>query len=88
MLQHLNETDEALIDRLQRSAFEYFMLYTNPDNGLVADRTRLSTRRVRARSVDLFRIASYSPWSEEMLPRCFPRAFASACCNNGLCWIS
>ena len=29
MLQQVNETDDALIDRLQRSAFDYFMLHTN-----------------------------------------------------------
>src|SRR6266851_5072483 len=33
-------SDEDLLDRLQRSAFEYFMHETNPVNGLVADSTR------------------------------------------------
>jgi hypothetical protein len=32
--------DEALLDRLQRAAFEYFMSAFNPVNGLVADTTR------------------------------------------------
>jgi hypothetical protein len=31
------ETDDALIERLQRSAFDYFLVHTNPENGLVAD---------------------------------------------------
>lgn len=57
MLQHLNETDEALIDRLQRSAFEYFMLYTNPDNGLVAD-TSIKTSHCSIAAVG-FALSSY-----------------------------
>jgi hypothetical protein len=32
--------DAALLDRLQRSAFDYFVQYQNPSNGLVADTTR------------------------------------------------
>ena len=32
--------DEALLDSLQRAAFEYFPKFTNPLNGLVADTTR------------------------------------------------
>jgi hypothetical protein len=34
------ETDEALVERLQRSAFGYFEQYVNPRNGLVADTSR------------------------------------------------
>jgi hypothetical protein len=37
MLQRTEETDAALIDRLQRGAFNYFPKHYNPDNGLVAD---------------------------------------------------
>jgi hypothetical protein len=37
MLQRSEETDEALVDRLQKSAFTYFLRHTNRDNGLVAD---------------------------------------------------
>lgn len=37
MLQRIGETDTALIDRLQRSAFDYFLKHSNPENGLVAD---------------------------------------------------
>jgi hypothetical protein len=33
------ESDEALLDRLQRSAFEYFLTHQNPTTGLVADRS-------------------------------------------------
>ena len=33
-------SDENLLDRLQRAAFEYFLHETNPANGLVADTTR------------------------------------------------
>ena len=33
-------SDDALLDRIQRNAFEYFIRNTNPDNGLVADTTR------------------------------------------------
>ena len=32
--------DDALLDRLQRKAFDYFVRNTNPQNGLVADTTR------------------------------------------------
>src|SRR5512141_523495 len=32
--------DEALLDRLQRAAFDYFLHTTNPLNGLIADTTR------------------------------------------------
>ncbi|AJD43199.1 hypothetical protein C9413_09305 [Rhizobium sp. SEMIA 4085] len=37
MLQRIDDTDAALIDRLQKSAFDYFLRYSNPENGLVAD---------------------------------------------------
>ncbi len=33
-------SDEELLDRLQRAAFDYFVRYVNPDNGLVADTSR------------------------------------------------
>ncbi|WP_372785326.1 glucoamylase family protein [Phenylobacterium sp.] len=33
-------SDGALLDRLQRDAFDYFMLTMNPQNGLIADTTR------------------------------------------------
>ena len=33
-------TDEALLERLQRDAFEYFLQAYNPSNGLVADTSR------------------------------------------------
>jgi hypothetical protein len=35
--------DAALIDRLQRAAFDYFTSYSNPDNGLVADTSRAAS---------------------------------------------
>ena len=34
------ESDEALLERFQRAAFEYFLQECNPANGLVADTTR------------------------------------------------
>ncbi len=37
MLQRIEDIDAALVDRLQHSAFKYFLKYTNPENGLVAD---------------------------------------------------
>ncbi|MBY5332488.1 hypothetical protein HFO99_00690 [Rhizobium leguminosarum] len=37
MLQRIEDIDAALVDRLQHSAFNYFLKYTNPENGLVAD---------------------------------------------------
>jgi hypothetical protein len=37
MLQRIEDIDAALIDRLQHSAFKYFLKYSNPENGLVAD---------------------------------------------------
>ncbi len=40
MTKAIRESDEALIDRLQRAAFDYFREYTNPQNGLVADTSR------------------------------------------------
>ena len=33
-------TDDALLGRLQRGAFDYFSRYTNPENGLTADTSR------------------------------------------------
>lgn len=35
-----HESDEALLERFQRAAFEYFLTQGNPANGLVADTTR------------------------------------------------
>ena len=32
--------DEALLDRLERETFEYFLMQVNPVNGLIADKTR------------------------------------------------
>ncbi|MBB3426792.1 MULTISPECIES: glucoamylase family protein [Rhizobium] len=57
MLQQVNETDDALIDQLQRSAFDYFMLYTNPENGLVAD-TSIKTSHCSIAAVG-FALSSY-----------------------------
>ncbi|MBX5163580.1 MULTISPECIES: glucoamylase family protein [unclassified Rhizobium] len=37
MLQRIEDIDAALVDRLQHSAFKYFLKYSNPENGLVAD---------------------------------------------------
>ncbi len=37
MLQRTEETDAALVDRLQRAAFDYFPKHSNPETGLVAD---------------------------------------------------
>jgi hypothetical protein len=34
------ESDDALLDRFQRAAFDYFLEQGNPDNGLVADTSR------------------------------------------------
>ncbi len=34
------ESDDALLDRFQRAAFEYFLEQSNPDNGMVADSSR------------------------------------------------
>lgn len=36
----LSLSDEALLDRLQRGAFEYLRRYTDPGTGLVADTSR------------------------------------------------
>jgi len=36
----VDDADEVLLDRLQRAAFDYFPLTTNPRNGLVADNSR------------------------------------------------
>ena len=40
MIQIFNLSDEALLDRLQRAAFDYFPQAVNPLNGLVADTSR------------------------------------------------
>ena len=37
MLQRNDREDSALVDNLQRCAFDYFRLYTHPQTGLVAD---------------------------------------------------
>src|ERR1035437_9569963 len=34
------QSDEELLDRFQRAAFGYFLEQFNPENGLVADRSR------------------------------------------------
>jgi hypothetical protein len=34
------QSDEALLDRVQRAGFEYFLEQFNPANGLVADTSR------------------------------------------------
>ncbi len=39
----ITESDEALIDRLQRGAFDYLTLYGNASNGLVADTSRAAS---------------------------------------------
>ena len=43
LTENASESDEALIERLQRAAFEYFNCYTNAENGLVADTSRCSS---------------------------------------------
>lgn len=40
MVQLTPLTNEAMLDRLQHAAFDYFLLNTNPSNGLVADTSR------------------------------------------------
>jgi hypothetical protein len=40
MTQAFDTTDDNLLDRLQRAAFDYFPQTTNPANGLVADNSR------------------------------------------------
>jgi hypothetical protein len=35
-----SDADEGLIERFQRAAFDYFLKYVNPDNGLIADTSR------------------------------------------------
>jgi hypothetical protein len=35
-----NESDEALLERFQRGAFDYFLKHCNPETGLVADTSR------------------------------------------------
>jgi hypothetical protein len=51
------ETDDALVERLQRSAFDYFLRYTNPENGLVAD-TSIKTSHCSIAAVG-FALSSY-----------------------------
>lgn len=41
MAETLAPSDEALLDRFQRAAFGYFLEQINPENGLVADTSRL-----------------------------------------------
>src|SRR3979490_1410648 len=61
MLQRNNdteiETDDTLVERLQRSAFDYFLRYTNPENGLVAD-TSIKTSHCSIAAVG-FALSSY-----------------------------
>lgn len=40
LLARSQESDDALLERLQRGAFQYFMEYANAENGLVADTSR------------------------------------------------
>lgn len=40
MVERNAQSDEELLDRLQRAAFDYFLQQINPANGLVADTTR------------------------------------------------
>jgi hypothetical protein len=54
-----DETDAALVDRLQHVAFDYFLRYTNPENGLVAD-TSVRTSHCSIAAVG-FALSSYPP---------------------------
>ncbi len=36
----IQQGDDALLDRLQRAAFAYFLLHVSPTNGLIADKSR------------------------------------------------
>ena len=40
MVESSAQSDEELLDRFQRAAFDYFLEQYNPENGLVADRSR------------------------------------------------
>jgi hypothetical protein len=40
MAETVTPTDEALLDEVQRAAFDYFLQTVNPANGLVADTSR------------------------------------------------
>lgn len=40
MAQQTTLTNDAMLDQLQRAAFDYFLLNANPSNGLVADTSR------------------------------------------------
>ena len=55
--QEVQDTDTALIDRLQKSAFDYFLKHTNPENGLVAD-TSIKTSHCSIAAVG-FALSSY-----------------------------
>ncbi len=57
MLQRNNDADASLIDGLQKAAFDYFLLYTNPENGLVAD-TSIRTSHCSIAAVG-FALSSY-----------------------------
>lgn len=57
MLQRNNEADASLIDGLQKAAFDYFLLHTNPENGLVAD-TSIRTSHCSIAAVG-FALSSY-----------------------------
>src|SRR5579863_1448073 len=39
-LDRISDADQQLIERFQRGAFDYFLRYANPDNGLIADTSR------------------------------------------------
>ena len=39
-IEPLTPADEAILDTLQRAAFDYFVQHGNPDNGLMADTSR------------------------------------------------
>ena len=52
-------TDDALLDHLQRNAFEYFLQSANLGNGLVADTTRKGAPASMACSSSVRRIAGY-----------------------------
>ena len=36
----VNATDDAVLDRIQRESFAYFLTHVNPANGLIADKSR------------------------------------------------
>jgi len=57
VLELSHSSDDALLDRLQRAAFGYFLEAFNPANGLVADRNRAGSPASVA--VVGFALASY-----------------------------